>query len=105
MENRNKVEFIKEMMERTKKAAINTILLTRRFEKKKDLQVIVHQIVKSATSVGANYRAASRAISEKSLYSKMKIVEEEADETVFWYEILEEIYPKFATEYGALKNE
>ena len=48
------------------------------------------QIVISATSVGANYRAACRAKSAADYINKLKIVEEECDETIFWLEILEE---------------
>lgn len=48
------------------------------------------QIVRSATSVGANYRAACRAKSNADFIYKLKIVEEEADETLYWLELLEE---------------
>src|SRR5690554_5118282 len=105
MENSQKVEFVEKIKLRTKGAAIQINFLTRKFEKNKELNVITYQIVKSATSVGANYRAASRAISDRALYSKMKIVEEEADETVFWLEILEEVSPNLSEEINSLKNE
>jgi len=48
------------------------------------------QIVRSATSVAANYRAACRARSAAEFLSKMGAVEEEADETLFWLELIEE---------------
>ena len=51
---------------------------------------IAKQIVRSSTSVGANYRAACRAKSTADFINKLKIVEEEADETQYWLEILEE---------------
>lgn len=51
---------------------------------------IGRQLLKSATSVGANYRAACRARSTAEFISKMGIVEEEADESVFWMELLGE---------------
>ena len=105
MENVNKIEFIENVKRRTKKAAIDVIFLTRKFDKLKDLQVITYQIVKSSSSVAANYRAASRAISDKALYSKMKITEEEADETVFWLEVLEEIFQKETDEIKRLHKE
>lgn len=51
---------------------------------------ITNQIVRSSTSVGANYRAVCRAKSDKDFISKMETVIEEADETLFWLEIIEE---------------
>ncbi len=53
-------------------------------------QVIVRQLVRSATSVGANYRAATRARSSKEMYAKLAIVEEEADEVMYWIELMQE---------------
>jgi four helix bundle protein len=50
--------------------------------------VIGRQILRSATSVGANYRAACRTKSTADIINKLKIVEEEADETLFWQELL-----------------
>jgi len=105
MKNLSKIEFIEKVKQRTKKAAIDIIYLTRKFDNLKELQVINYQIVKSATSVAANYRAASRAISDKAMHSKMKITEEEADETVFWLEVLEEIFPKEIDEIKRLHKE
>ena len=54
------------------------------------VKVIANQIVRSGTSVGANYRAVCRARSDKEFISKMNIVLEEADETLFWLEIIKE---------------
>ena len=53
-------------------------------------KIIRRQVVRSATSVGANYRAVCRAQSDASFISKMNTVVEEADETVFWFELLVE---------------
>lgn len=53
-------------------------------------RVISNQIVKSGTSVGANYRAVCRARSDREFVSKMNIVLEESDETLFWLEIIED---------------
>ena len=52
--------------------------------------VIGRQVLRSATSVAANYRAACMAQSRADMIRKLKIVEEEADETVFWLELLVE---------------
>lgn len=50
--------------------------------------VFGRQLLRCATSVGANYRAASRAKSDKDFLSKMKICEEEIDETLYWLELI-----------------
>lgn len=50
--------------------------------------MIAHQIIRSATSVGANYRSACRARSKADFISKIGVVEEEVDETLYWLELL-----------------
>jgi four helix bundle protein len=52
--------------------------------------VIAKQLIRSSTSIGANYRAACRAKSALDFINKLKIVEEETDETLYWLELLEE---------------
>ncbi len=52
--------------------------------------IIGKQLVRCSTSVGANYRAACRGKSLPDFINKLKIVEEEADETLYWFEMLEE---------------
>jgi four helix bundle protein len=51
-------------------------------------RIVSNQIVRSGTSIGANYRAACRARSDKEFISKLEIVLEEADETLYWLEII-----------------
>jgi len=70
--------------------AVATIRLTDELPRTRAADVIGRQLVRSATSVAANYRAACRARSRKEFIAKMGIVEEEADETTFWLETLEE---------------
>ena len=53
-------------------------------------RVVSYQLAKCGTSVGANYRASRRARSDNEFVSKMNIVLEEADETLFWLEIIDE---------------
>ncbi len=53
--------------------------------------MIGNQIFRSGTSVASNYRAACRARSRAEFIAKMGIVEEEADETLFWLEVIEEV--------------
>lgn len=53
-------------------------------------KIIGRQLLRSGTSVGANYRASMRAKSRADMVNKLKIVEEEADETLYWLELLVE---------------
>ena len=53
---------------------------------------MVHQLLKSSSSVGANWRASQRPKSSADFINKLKIVEEEIDESCFWLEILKDIY-------------
>lgn len=66
------------------------IRLNQTLPKTPEARVIQYQILKSATSVGANYRAAKRARSLADFISKMGIVEEETDETMYWLEMIVE---------------
>ena len=75
---------------RTKQIGLNVIKLVDDLPSKSSAQVIAKQIVKSSTSIGANYRAACRAKSTPDFFNKLKIVEEETDETIYWLEMLEE---------------
>ena len=72
-----------ELQDRTKKFAINVIRLVKELPKVTEAFTISNMIIRSSTSVASNYRAACRAKSTKDFISKMGIVEEEADETVF----------------------
>ncbi len=76
------------LRERTKKFAIDVIRLTTPLPRYRATDVIVNQLLRSSTSVGANYRAAHRARSPADFIAKMSIVEEEADESVYWLELL-----------------
>jgi four helix bundle protein len=76
---------------RTKTFSINIIYLTRFFPKNDEGFTIKKQIIRSATSVAANYRAVCRARSAADFISKIAIVEEESDETLFWLEVAIEI--------------
>lgn len=73
---------------RTRKLAVDTICFIGELPRSQAADVISHQLVRSATSVAANYRSACRARSRRDFIAKMGIVEEEADETVFWLELL-----------------
>ena len=77
-----------ELRQRTKLFALRVIKLYQSMPKTTEAQIIGKQLLRSATSVGANYRAACRARSSAEFYSKISIVIEETDESMFWIEIL-----------------
>ena len=85
-----KDQFIEEMKERTKKFAVDVILFCDTLKESKGSSVISYQLIKSATSTGANYRAACRGRSQSEFFSKICIVVEEADESVYWLEVIKE---------------
>ncbi len=73
---------------RTRQFALRAIKLVEALPNGRSSDVIARQLLRSATSVGANYRAACRARSTAEFLSKMGIVEEEADECVYWLELI-----------------
>jgi len=79
-----------ELKNRTKTFALSIIKLIDKVPNTVSGNVIAKQIVRSATSVGANYRAACRVKSNKDFLYKILIIEEEADETCYWLELLKE---------------
>ncbi|MGZ5904911.1 MAG: four helix bundle protein [Reyranella sp.] len=78
------------MKERTKRFALQTIRLCQALPRSQESQIITRQLLRSCASVGANYRAVCRARSQADFVSKLGIVLEEADETLFWLELLVE---------------
>jgi four helix bundle protein len=73
---------------RTKKFALRILKLFRSLPRNAEAQVLGKQLLRSGTSIGANYRAAGRARSKAEFIAKIGVVVEEADETVFWLELL-----------------
>jgi four helix bundle protein len=80
-----------EWMNRTKSMAIETLMIVNSLPPTKTNQKISDQVIRSCTAVGASYRTACRAKSKADLISRLKIVEKEADETMYFLEILAEI--------------
>lgn len=78
------------MRARTKAFALRVLRLVNRLPSGVTGRTIGHQILRSGTSVGANYRSACRARSRAEFISRMGIVEEECDETIYWLELLVE---------------
>jgi four helix bundle protein len=77
-----------ELQNRTKQFAISIIRLGRELPRTNEARVIAGQLLRSGTSVAANYRAACRARSRAEFLAKIGVVVEEADEAVFWLELL-----------------
>jgi four helix bundle protein len=79
-----------ELKRRTKRFALAIIRLAGTLPRTEAARIIGGQMVRSGTSVGANYRAACRARSRAEFSSRLGVTEEEADETLYWLELLEE---------------
>ncbi|MGD0761392.1 MAG: four helix bundle protein [Candidatus Sulfotelmatobacter sp.] len=73
---------------RTRQFALRILRLYRSLPAKEEARILGRQLLRSGTSVGANYRAACRARSRAEFIAKLGIVLEEADETIFWLELL-----------------
>jgi four helix bundle protein len=79
-----------ELKKRTKKFAIDIIRFIDSLPFDKTTSILGKQLIRTATSVGANYRSACRARSKADFISKITIVEEEADECQYWLELFSE---------------
>ncbi len=80
-----------ELKLRTKNFSLRVIRMIEKLPKSNSAKVIGYQLIRSATSVGANYRAACRARTKAEFISKIKIVEEESDESLYWLELIQEL--------------
>ena len=80
----------RELKDRTKSFALRTMKLAAALPSNTVGRAIARQIVRSGTSVAANYRAACRGRSKAEFVAKLGIVEEEADETMLWLELIAE---------------
>jgi four helix bundle protein len=80
----------KELQDRTKRFAIRIVKMFKALPKTDEARIIGKQVLRSGTSVAANYRAVCRARSKAEFAAKMGVVVEEIDETVFWMELLVE---------------
>ena len=93
MEESNKLskeQFVEQFRQKTKSMALDVIRFTQKLPKTDEALIMKRQLLRAATSVAANYRAACRARSAAEFYAKISIVIEEADETLFWLELLAE---------------
>ena len=79
-----------ELERRTKQFAVRVIKFVGEFSSSASGRVVGHQLLKSGTSIGANYREANRAVSRRDFVHKISIAEKEASETAYWLEICSE---------------
>jgi four helix bundle protein len=77
-----------ELRTRTKTFALRVIRMSQALPRSREANVLVQQVLRSATGMAANYRAAGRSRSKAEFIAKIGVVVEEADETVFWLEML-----------------
>jgi len=82
-----------EMKQRTQQFAFCILKLAQALPNTRSGHAIANQIARSGTSVGANYRALWRSKSRADFSNKTSIVEEEADETAFWLEMIRDLFP------------
>lgn len=94
-----------DLKDRTKRFALDVIRFCAGLPQKQEFWIIGRQLIRSASSVGANYRSACRAKSTADFIAKLSIVEEEADESMYWMELLEELEMKQHKELRRLKGE
>ena len=94
-----------ELLTRTRSFALAAIRYSTHLPRRMETQIIGRQLMRSATSVGANYRAACRAKSRHDFIAKMSIVEEEADESLYWLDLLGELSPRLDEDLLFLKRE
>src|SRR5512134_2610378 len=77
-----------ELRRRTKEFALRTMKLVDALPRSRSANAVANQLVRSGTSVASNYRAACRARSRAEFIAKIGVVEEEADESAFWLELV-----------------
>jgi len=94
-----------DLKKRTKAFTISILNLVDNIPMKTSTRIIANQLGRSGSSVGANYRASLRARSDNEFLSKMNIVLEEADESLFWLEVLQDLNVVDNKELKELLNE
>ena len=88
MEREIKSDFVEKFKNRTKKFVVDNIKLYRTLPKTEEARIVGKQLLRASSSVGANYRAACRARSQAEFHSKISIVVEETDGSIFWMEVM-----------------
>lgn len=101
----DKIAKIEAFKLRTKNFCLAVIQLFQSMPKTEESKIIGRQLIRSASSVAANYRAACRARSDAEFFSKISIVVEEADESLFWLEVITESNISISDKTFQLKEE
>jgi len=94
-----------DIKKRTKMLAIRIIEFCDSLPRQTKYFVIEKQLIRAVTSVGANYRSACRGKSKADFIAKLSIVEEEADETLYWLELIVELDNQFLDKVTPLYKE
>ena len=105
MEESSQTQFNEQIRERTLKMSVEVHKVLVKKQVSAITRPIVNQIIRSSSSVAANYRAATRSRSDSEFFSKICIVVEESDETQFWLDYLTRIGLFTTSEVSALKSE
>ena len=88
METFDKIAYRAELKTRLRRFSLNLIKLSQHTPFNNESKVLINQLLRSGTSVYANYRASCRARSKAEFFSKLSIVVEEADETEMWLDLV-----------------
>src|SRR3954470_22955797 len=88
MQNGDTLDRAEKMKRRTKQFALRVVRMFKALPRSEESRIMGRQVLRSGTSVGANYRAACRARTVKEFASKIRVAVEEADETGYWLELL-----------------
>ena len=99
------VEFKEKLLERTLQFSEDLINLTNKLPKTSSNLMILNQIIRSGTSVGANYREACEAESAKDFIHKIRIAKKEAKESIYWFELLIRTNPNYKNNLEKLLSE
>jgi len=97
--------FNDELRLRTFNFAVNCIKILRQIPENQESKILKGQLIRSTSSLASNFRASCVSRSKKEWFSKISIVIEETDETLFWIELLENLYPKNLEELAGMKAE
>jgi len=90
---------------RTQRFAIKCWKFSAQIPNSREFDAWVRQLIRSSSSIGANYRASQRAKSTADFINKLKIAEEESDECIYWLELIEEVLEPHKTEIQILIKE
>ena len=78
----------KDLEQRTKKFSLDVIRYVSKLPRSREVDILARQLLRSATSIGANYREANRGVSRADFTNKIGIIQKEAAETQYWIELL-----------------